>query len=80
MADKQSYDGQAALEKDEEGSDGVGIAQMLRKSCFGKRWEEVTLFWIREVKEYNFILVPWGAGKATALGSGVLGMKSAVSH
>lgn len=43
MADKQSYDGQAALEKDKEGSDGVGKAQMLRKSCFGKRWEEVTL-------------------------------------
>lgn len=44
MADKQSCDGQAALEKDEEGSDGVGKAQMIRKSCSGKRWEEVTLF------------------------------------
>lgn len=44
MADKQSYDGQVALEKDEEGSDGVGKAQMLRKSCFGKGQEEVILF------------------------------------
>lgn len=77
MADYLSYDRQAALEKDEEGSDGVGKAQMLRKSCFRKGQEEVTLFLNKRIQLYLSALRP---SKATAVRVRDSGNESAVSH
>lgn len=79
MTDKQSYNGQAALEKDEEGSDGLGRAQMFRKSCFGKRGRSYT-FLDKRSERIRFYLSAMRHSKATALGWGILGLKSAVSH